>query len=208
MTDKRPYWQMALAVSPLVPALLIPGVGALFSFAIVLIALALHKPARAPVLQWLDRGWARTAVLGIGGGIAIALAGEGIDWLTAQVLGLEIDLSNFDAVRGNLGNYLTLLAIGIGVGGVLEELTFGGFVIGWGTALLGERAKVWLVLLSAAIFGMAHMYQDWAGVIGTGLTGAMIGFLYLYAERKLLVPILAHSTVNIIGITMIYLGVQ
>jgi len=206
--NERRSWHIPLAISPLVPAAVVIPNGALGSFLIVLVTLATLRPARAAVLQMLDQGWRRTLLLGVGGGILIAIAGEGIDRITSGVLGMEVDLSHFDAVHGNLANFLILLAIGIGVGGILEELTFRGFVVGWGTALLGERAQVWLVLLSATVFGLAHMYQDWAGVISTGLTGAMIGFLYLYARRKLLVPMLAHATVNVIGITMLYFGVQ
>lgn len=201
-------WKTGLAISPLLPALLIPGTGALFSFAIVLIALAVVKACRGPVLAMIDGGWGRTLMLGIGGGIAIALISHGIDIFLRSVIEMEVDLSHFDAVKGNLANYLVLLAVGIGVGGILEELTFRGFVVGWGTALLGERMQVWLVLLSATVFGLAHMYQDWGGVISTGLTGALIGFLYLYANRKLLVAMLAHATINVIGITAIYLGIQ
>ncbi len=203
--ERRAWWPL-LAISPLVPAAFIPGVGALGSFAIVLLSLALIKSSRRPVLAMIDRGWARTLALGIGGGLLIALAGNLIDSALETALGMRVDLSHFDNVKGNFKAFLVLMAIGIGVGGVLEELTFRGFVVGWGTALLGERAQVWLVLLSATVFGLAHMYQSWAGVISTGLTGAMIGFLYLFAKRKLLVPMLAHSTVNVIGITGIYLG--
>ena len=206
MMGERRLWKAGAALLPLLPAVLIPGNGTLLSFILVIVGLIIVRSSRAPVLAMLDSGWGRTLLLGVGGGIAIALLGLVFETLLDSLLGWAVDLSNFEGVRGNVRNYLILLAIGILVGGVLEELTFRGFVVGFGTAVLGERAQVWLVLLSAAVFGFAHLYQGWAGVLSTGVTGALIGFLYLYANRKLLVAILAHATINVIGVTLIYLG--
>ena len=81
-----------------------------------------------------------------------------------------------------------------------------GFVIGWGTQLFGDKSGLLLAFLSAAAFGAAHLYQGIAGVLSTGLTGLIFGILYLLTGRKLLPVVLAHMTVNFIGITQIYLG--
>ena len=195
-----------LALIPLVPPLLVPGAGVLVSFAIVAVSLMAVRASRGPTLAMIDRGWGRTLAMGLVGGAAIALAMEAIDPLLERLTGSAIDLSAYDAVRGNVGNYVAMLAIGIGVGGILEELTFRGFVVGWGSRLLGDRAAPWLVVLSAAAFGFAHLYQGWAGVLSTGLTGLLLGILYLASDRKLAPAMIAHALINVVGITKIYLG--
>ena len=205
--ENKSVWQVPLCLSPLVAAALVPGAGAYFGFLIVIISLIAIKVPRGPTLAFIDGSLGRSVGLGVLGGFALAVAGFVVAFAMESGFGLKIDNSAFDSVRGNLPAYLTVLAIGIGVGGILEELTFRGFVIGWGTALFGERAKVWLVLASAAIFGFSHLYQGLAGMIATGVIGALLGFMYLYCNRKLLPVIIAHSVSNIIGITMLYLGV-
>ena len=108
--------------------------------------------------------------------------------------------------QDNFANYLVLLAIGLVFGGVVEEIVFRGLVIGWEAISFGERAAVPLLLLSSVVFGLGHLYQGWSGVISTGLTGLAFGAIYLAAGRKLLPAMLAHMTLDAIGITMLYLG--
>ena len=79
-----------------------------------------------------------------------------------------IKLDSFDNVRGNLANYLVLLALGFVYGGVVEEVIYRGFVIGWGSVLFGPRSVIPLVLLSSAVFGAGHLYQGLSGAISTG----------------------------------------
>lgn len=198
-------WHKVLPFAVLAPAALIPN-GSLISLGMVVLILAIVKASRRPTLAFKDADWKRWTLIGIGAGAAFwAFSHFLMDPALERMFG-EIDLSNFANVEGNLANYLVLLAIGLIFGGVIEELVFRGLVIGWGTALFGERAAVPLLLLSSAVFGLAHLYQDWGGVISTGLTGLAFGSIYLAAGRKLLPAMLAHMTLDAIGITMLYLG--
>ncbi len=65
-----------------------------------------------------------------------------------------------------------------------------------------------LVVLSSAVFGAAHLYQGLSGAISTGLIGLGFALLYVGTGRKLLAPALAHMTLDAIGITQIYLGIN
>jgi membrane protease YdiL (CAAX protease family) len=203
----KPAWHVALCLSALVPAVVMPGVGVFGCLAIVLLTLWLVRDSRGPTLALIDGNLTRTVLLGIGGGIVINFLATGVGDAIQAMGGGQSDLSNFDSLKGDLRGYLTLLAIGIVSGGVIEELCFRGFIVGWGSALLGQRMQIPLVLLSSVVFGFSHIYQGWPGVISTGFAGMMVGFLYVYAKRKLLVTILAHSTINVIGFTSLYLGV-
>lgn len=196
-----------LCLAPLVPALLLPGVGVLASAAIMLLAILFVRQSREPSLALVFHNIARSAAIGISAGAAIQAALYfGIEPLVETITDSRISLESFETVKGNFRNYLIFLTIGIVFGGIVEELVFRGFVIGWGTRLFGERYALLLAVVSASAFGAAHLYQGIAGVLTTGLTGLAFGILYLSTGRKLLPALLAHMSVNFIGITQIYLG--
>lgn len=149
----------------------------------------------------------RAVGIGVLCGVAIALiVAFGLDQLIATLMGEEPDLSSFDRVKGSTSQFLLLLLTGIIWGGVVEETIFRGFVIGWGVWLFGARAQLSLTLLSAAVFGFAHLYQGWSGVITTGILGLGYGLAYIATGRNLLTAIAMHATVNVFGVTELYLG--
>ncbi len=74
--------------------------------------------------------WHLTLLRGIALGVTEQLAFSLLfDPHIEMLIGKPIDLSNFDTMRGNLLLFLFWLAIGIGVGGFLEEITFRGYLI-------------------------------------------------------------------------------
>ena len=205
--NARRIWLAAICLSPLVVALSFPGIGVLGSFVIVLGALFLVKETRAGTLSFVHHSVWRSVLLGIGFGVLIQLSlFFAVEPIIEGLTGSKLSLDDFAAVEGSLASYLTLLAIGLLFGGIAEELIFRGFVVGWGVRIFGERSGWFLAILSASVFGAAHMYQGIAGVLTTGLTGMLFGFFYLSLGRKLLPVIVMHMTVNLIGITQIYLG--
>lgn len=195
-----------LCLAPLIPAALLPGVGVLISLAIVVVTLVVHRDARPVTLALRYRSIFFSILLGLGVAALLAVAmGTAVDPLLERIFG-PIKLDDFAAVEDNLGNYLLMLAIGLLFGGIVEELIFRGFVIGWGVKLFGSRAAIPLAMLSAAAFGITHLYQGWAGVFSTGIIGLSFGLLYVFSGRKLLPVIVAHMATNFYGITMLYLG--
>ena len=192
---------------PLVLALALPGVGVLGSLAVVIAMLVFHRDARSATLRLWKRGPLISLLIGLAVGLATHVAMSAlIEPALQQVFGQPVDLSNFDAVEGNLSNYLVLLAVGLLFGGIAEELVFRGYIIGWGTRLFGNHAGLLLALASAVVFGLAHFYQGLPGMVATGLVGLVFGITYLASGRRLAPAIFAHMTVNLIGITELYLG--
>jgi len=120
---------------------------------------------------------------------------------------VPVDVSAFDAVRGSFANFLILLAIGWIVGGFLEEFSFRGFVVGRVRWLLGSgTAATWVAVLVAAIpFGLAHAYQGVTGMITTGLTGFLLGTVFVLHRFNLWYAIFTHGFTNTVGILAIYL---
>lgn len=196
-----------ICLAPLVAALLIPGIGVLVSLAIVTAALVFIKEARGGTLAFVHHNIFRSVLWGLIAGILIQVSLFFlIEPLIEQLTDSRISLEDFAAVEGNLVNYLLFLAVGLIFGGIVEELIFRGFVIGWGVRIFGERSGILIAIVSATAFGAAHLYQGLAGVLTTGLTGLLFGLLYIFLGRKLVPAIVAHMTVNFIGITQIYLG--
>ena len=80
--------------------------------------------------------------------------------------------------------------------GLVEELTFRGYLQRQFGALLGNR---WLGALAQAIlFGVTHGYQGATLVLKIALLGMMFGVLAL-CRRSLIPGIIAHASVDVIG---------
>lgn len=197
----------SLVLLPLLPAVLVPGLGVLISLAIVVTVLIFLHSARAPTLALRDRSVGASVAIGIAAGLGVVLVfGLIVEPVIERLTGSSVDLAALEGIEGDLGAFLLLLALGLLFGGIVEEVIFRGYVVGWGTALFGARAAPWLVLLSAVVFGVSHLYQGVAGMFATGLVGLAFGLLYLWMNCRLLPVIVAHMTVNAYGITMLYLG--
>ncbi|MCY1080396.1 CPBP family glutamic-type intramembrane protease [Archangium lansingense] len=80
-----------------------------------------------------------------------------------------------------------------------EELTFRGFLIPRMKVLLGNWSAA--VLLSAAIFGVGHVYEGSLAVVQISVLGAYFGFVFI---RRFRLPsvMLAHAALNTISFTL------
>ena len=99
-------------------------------------------------------------------------------------------------------------------------------IIGWGGAAFGEEmfsrglmmnrlAEVfglsklgWIIALigQAVFFGAAHAYQGTVGMFMTGSVGLIFGVFYLIGKRNLWPLILAHGTIDTIGLIQLYVA--
>jgi membrane protease YdiL (CAAX protease family) len=78
--------------------------------------------------------------------------------------------------------------------GLCEEFLYRGFAM---LVFLRMDWPNWLVVLaSAALFGLAHLYQGRGGLIGTMLLGLVFGMLRI-VTGSLLAPIFCHMAVDI-----------
>jgi membrane protease YdiL (CAAX protease family) len=201
----------AIALALLAAISLIPSVGVILGFLFVLLAqlLGRRQGSFAEIGFRRPASWWRTILLGVGIGIVAQIAfSVVIDPLLGNMTGKPIDVSAFDAVRGNIPNYLILLAVGWVVGGFLEEMLFRGYLLGrirrgFGG---GQVATLLAVILPAIAFGLAHHYQGPAGMISTGLLGTLLGAVFVRYRENLWLPILVHGSLNTIGITLIFIS--
>jgi uncharacterized protein len=126
---------------------------------------------------------------------AVFVTGEQVD---LSALGEPGDTSAF-VVR--LAQALTLAAFG-------EEMVFRGYLIRRITHLAGDTGigRAAAVIASSSLFGLAHRYQGWAGVIATGIIGVMLATLFLWDRKNLWIVISCHAIVDAVALTALYLG--
>ena len=60
--------------------------------------------------------------------------------------------------------------------GICEEILYRGFLLWYLMCWLSEAPAI---LAAAMIFGLAHLYQGWGGVIRSGILGAVFCLGYL-----------------------------
>jgi uncharacterized protein len=79
--------------------------------------------------------------------------------------------------------------------GICEEIVFRGWLLGTLHGTVGLHGTA-LILVAAAMFGLAHTYQRITGVLLTGIVGAVFCVLYV-ATGSLLVPIALHILMDV-----------
>ncbi|NVE94396.1 CPBP family intramembrane glutamic endopeptidase [Altererythrobacter lutimaris] len=202
----KPLWFLRLLwLAPLLPLIFETDLTALLWLGSTALILMTSASARAAVFQMIYKSWPVTLALGLVlGSVVGLLLNPLMDSFAEQVTGTAIDLSQFADVQGDAGAYMELLIVALLFGGVIEEVTFRGFFIGWGMTLFGKHAAIPLVIVSSLAFAIGHFYQGMAGGISTGIFSLMMGCLYLAFDRKLLPLILIHAVSNFWGVTEIY----
>ena len=193
--------------------MLIAGFGALISIIIAIVALLVGLKNGSAKLIGLTRpkSWPMTILLGVVIGVALQMIFNILlDPLFELMTGSQLDLSNVDKVQGDFPRYLLWLGIGWIFGGFLEELSFRGYIITRIRFLLGGNAvgTTVAILASAIPFGMAHMYQDWAGVLSAGAMGICFAILFIGSRYNLWLLMLVHGFANTTDLTLIYLDLQ
>ena len=160
--------------------------------------LGLRRPA-APWRTVIVAGAASVALL-----VAIRIA---IVPLSVSIAGEPVDLSVL-VETGDTRGFLMLFAEALTVSAFGEEMVFRGYLIQRVTDLVGDTGvgRVLAVVVSGVLFGLAHRYQGWAGVIATGTIGAALGTLYLSDRRNLWAVVVCHGIVDAVLLSALYFG--
>jgi membrane protease YdiL (CAAX protease family) len=165
-------------------------------------------------LGWSDLGLRRPESLvrvswqASAAAVAILVAVRFVIVPTAEcVAGVPVDLSALGGAGDTrafqiwLAQAWTLAAFG-------EEMVFRGYLIHRIVELAGESpaGRAAAGVISSTLFGLAHAYQGWAGVIVTGTIGALLSCLYLMTRRNLWPVIICHGLVDTVALSLIYAG--
>jgi uncharacterized protein len=165
--------------------------------------------------RWSEIGFARPdnfwrfIVVGVVAGVLMELFAVYLTTpLISAFFGVEPNYSELKDIQGNL----TLLFLFIGLSWTLaafgEEICFRGFLMKRLAQVFGESRVAWIIalVLSSVLFGWGHTEQGVSGWIQEGLSGLILGILFLSAKRNLVVPIVAHGVSNTLAFVLIYFG--
>ena len=61
------------------------------------------------------------------------------------------------------------------------------------------------LVVSSALFGLAHLYQGAAGVVVIAVIGVVFGLAFLWV-RNLWPLVIAHGLMHVVSFTAMYLG--
>lgn len=123
-----------------------------------------------------------------------------VNWLCNEAA----DYSTFEHIKGDTAQYLKWLYrmwISAAIG---EELLFRAFAFAQLKNIFGNR-KVFIVILSALMFCLPHLYQGTAGLIMTFVFGIAFGFLYI-KFKNIWINIIIHGLIDTVFLTLSYLG--
>ena len=80
--------------------------------------------------------------------------------------------------------------------GICEEVLFRGFLFAYLHSSPWNLDPLTIVMVSSAMFGIAHLGQGVKGVLLTGMIGAALGILYV-VTGSLLAPIVLHILIDL-----------
>jgi membrane protease YdiL (CAAX protease family) len=89
--------------------------------------------------------------------------------------------------------------------GICEEIVYRSFLINYFFAGPLHFALPLAFVFSTLLFGIAHVYQGWVGIIQTAITGIILGLLFL-ATGSLLLVIVVHALVDLQVVLMLRPG--
>ena len=180
-----------------------------FLLALGWISLRLRKLRWRNVGLTRNRSWPLILALGVGAGLLM----EAFQLFVTQPLlvrftGKQPDLSDFQALHGNLKWTLIVLALAWTLAAFGEEMVWRGYLMNRFADILKHTRLAWFVSLIVVniAFGYAHSYQGITGIIDEGLSGVLLGLLYLCTGRNLSVPIIAHGVTDSVDVLLIFAG--
>ncbi|PLX05448.1 MAG: hypothetical protein C0598_14680 [Marinilabiliales bacterium] len=127
--------------------------------------------------------------------------------LTEMITNESVDLSGFEALKGNLPNFLIALGLMWIVAGFGEEFFYRGYFMKRIAHLFGNKNISWIAaaFLSAIVFGLTHGYQGISGIITTGIVGFILSMAFFLNRNNLLIAMLTHGIYDTYGLLLIYL---
>jgi len=120
-----------------------------------------------------------------------------------------IDISAFDALRGNLSNLLVLLPFVWISAAFGEEIIFRGYLMTRFTVVFGKGsiATIFNILIFATFFGLIHSYQGITGQVLSGITGGIIATIFHFKKQDLWFSIVVHGMIDTLAFIGIYYGI-
>ncbi|WP_313807873.1 type II CAAX endopeptidase family protein [Flavobacterium sp.] len=112
------------------------------------------------------------------------------------------DYSSFEVLKGNSAMYFKYLAFMWLSAAFAEELLFRAFAFSQFRKIIGDH-KILIVILSAVLFSLPHIYQGGVGLVITFLFGLAFGWIYL-KYQNIWINIIVHGLIDTLFLTLAY----
>ncbi|MFL9843449.1 CPBP family intramembrane glutamic endopeptidase [Flavobacterium rhizosphaerae] len=114
------------------------------------------------------------------------------------------DYSTFAVLEGNTPKYLKYLFYMWISAAIGEEVLYRGFIFAQLEKLIGNKKFV-IILISAILFAIPHLYLGIAGVVSTFVFGLAFGLLYA-RYKNIWINIIVHGLIDTLFLTLAYFG--
>jgi len=123
-----------------------------------------------------------------------------------HLTGATQDLSDFENLKGNVGQLALLLVLSWTLAGFGEELVYRGYLQARLTDFLGlgRNGVILAVAASSVLFGLAHREQGLIGVVLTAMDAVFFSALKWKFGNNLWAAVLAHALSNTIGLVAFF----
>ncbi|KPU56395.1 MULTISPECIES: CPBP family intramembrane glutamic endopeptidase [Bacillus] len=88
--------------------------------------------------------------------------------------------------------------------GVTEELLFRSFMMNYLSQLFPALSIIGVLVISSIIFGLAHFYQGWKGIVGTMILGFMLGRVYV-TTGSIYPSIIIHMLIDLLVLIRLFI---
>lgn len=114
------------------------------------------------------------------------------------------DYSSFKIIEGNNALYFKWLFNMWVSAAIGEELLFRGYVFSQLKRIIGNK-KIVIIIISAILFSVPHLYQGLSGLVMTFLFGIFFAMLY-NKYQNIWINIIVHGLIDTLFLTLSYLG--
>jgi membrane protease YdiL (CAAX protease family) len=118
------------------------------------------------------------------------------------------DVSQYDALRGNLALFVAASLGAMFTGGFIEEVLYRGLMVDRLARVFGggRRGELLAAIGCGVPFGLIHYEWGVGGIFLTAVMGAIQGLMYLVTRRNLWPLVAAHAAMDLILMLQAYLG--
>jgi membrane protease YdiL (CAAX protease family) len=153
--------------------------------------------------------WRRTLLIASVTAVALQLVSTYVtEPLVTHFTHRSADLSEFRPLVGNLKFALLALVLVWTFAAFAEEFVYRGYILTRMADIGGGSTRAWAfsVLGGAILFAIGHYYQGPTGVVDSGVTGLVLGTLYVRSGRNLWTTILTHGLTDTLGVAVVFTG--
>lgn len=183
-----------------------PGLGVIGALILIGLAVWLRGETLADLGFGPPASWWASILLGLVLGILIQLLSIALlEPLSEKLTNSAHDQSLVANVKGDWRALVQwLLVVWIFVA-LLEEGVYRGFLMTETAKVIGNGgfAVVLNILFSSAVFGLSHGYQNKAGILSTGVIGAILAIIFVLSGYNLWLAVFTHGFIDTVALGLI-----